>query len=240
MSAALVALVACVAAASPRGVDVVFLPDAPGAPPLVVSVEQDGAKRSASWAFAGAVPSSGALVDDAGTSAALLPLPVAPRGASLLERDGALILGVDDAGDWQAPLKVLPPPKGVAAMPVPGERALRLVVHGTVDGPPTSAVLYGASVKLTGRAVVRRAQPGARAVVVAGPDVVDAPGTAVQDVSACSRTVPAALSVVDKVSLKLTASAPAVCAGAVAVVPVTGTRLDAKKDVAAAGVVVVR
>jgi hypothetical protein len=218
-----------------RVLDVVFVPDAANAPPVVVVVDDDE-HRTISWAVAGG--GAGTLADD-GPRADLLPLPSLPKGASLVERAGTLSLTIDDAGAWQDAYRALPLSK-VPALPVATATALRLVVDpaGT-DGAP-AAILYGSDVRVTGRAVVRADRSAVRAVVVAGKDVVDGAATPVDLVAGCGHTVPSAVSVVGSASLKLTASGPVVCAGPVAVVPVAGAKLDAKKDVAASGVVISR
>lgn len=223
-----------------RRLDVIFVPDAAAAPPFVVMVEAAGARRAIAWSFAGGAGARGALADEGGTAGALLPLPGAPGGASLVERNGSLSITIDDAGSWEDVLKVVPPPAGVAPLPVSGPRGLRLVVDGGVGGPAAPAVLYGPHVRLTGRAVVRADRAPLRAVVVADGEVLEAPGTAVQEASGCGRLVPAAVSVVGSHSLQLFGSGPALCAGPLVVVPVTGRKLDARRDVAVSGLVVAR
>lgn len=246
MIVAALAALALAPSLAARTLDVVFVPDAAGAPPLVIVLDDGGGKRTLTWLFAD--EASGVVVDDA-TAHDLFELPSAPKGSSVSDRDGLLSITVDDAGSWQDALRALPSSK-VPALPLPGSTSLRLVVDpSSVDpaaasatGNPggAAAVLYGADVKLAGRAVIHKDAAAVRVVVIAGKDVVDAEGTALDVISACARTVPSAVSVVGVVSLKLFASGPAVCAGALAIVPVSGTKLDVRKDVPAQGVVVAR
>ncbi len=225
----------------PPSLDVVFVPDAPTAPLVFIAVEDTGVHRALVWALAapvagGSARGAGALADDQ-QGRGFSTLPAAPRGATVLDRGGAVSITIDDAGDWAEPLQALP--HGGEGLPLPGPRALRLVVDPAA-GSPAPAVLYGAGVRLPGRAVVRRDAPAVWAVVLAGKDVVDAAGSAVDLVAGCGRTVPSAVSAVAPAPLKLLASGPAVCAGDRALVPVAGSRLDTRKDVPARGVVVSR
>jgi hypothetical protein len=244
------------------GVDVVFLSEAPDAPSVVVTLDNDGKKRTLAYAVlppstsgSGATTFHGDLADDQGTRSALARLPQAPRGAGLVERDGALSFTVDDAGEWERAWAHLVPSKGAGALPVPGPKGLRLVVHGTIDGGPSSAVLYGNKVRVAGTAVVRTSShvagttSDARGVVTSAgvaPAVkpalfLEASGTTVDRVAACRREAPSAISVVtSSLAMKLYAKGTIACAGALAIVPVEGVKLDAKKDVPVRGVVVAR
>src|SRR5690349_3860479 len=86
-------------ASSGPALEISFIAEDPNGPALVVTLENTGRRRSVSWAFLGAVPTGararGELVDE-GQGAGLLPLPVTPRGAGLIERGGALALTVDN------------------------------------------------------------------------------------------------------------------------------------------------
>jgi hypothetical protein len=223
-----------------KTLDVVFVPDA--GPIVVVSID-DTAKRTITWAVVGGT--AGAISDDP-QRAPPSPWPQAPKGAQVIDRGGSLSIVIDDAGAWQdafaTPAPALPkskPPPSPAKLPVPGPTSMRLAIDPS-SGDPAAATLSGATVSIAGRAVVRTDAQATRAVVVAGKDVLEAPAVAVDVVSACDRTVPSSASAIGAAALKLFASGPAVCAGALAIVPVSGAKLDAKKDVPAAGVVVAR
>lgn len=258
-----VLLAASGALASAAGLDVVFLPEAPDAPSFVVSLDNLGHKRTLAWAVlppssAAATATSsftGELSDDQGTRGAIATLPQAPRGAGVVERDGALSFTVDAAGDWERAFAHLVPSKGTGALPVPGPTGLRLVVHGSVDTGPASAVLYGNKLRIAGTAVVRASTASsstsgdARGVVTSAgiaPAVkpalfLEVSGTTVDRVAACKHEAPSAISVVtSSLAMKLYAKGTIACAGTLAIVPVEGVKLDAKKDIPVRGVVVAR
>jgi hypothetical protein len=236
----LLSLSAHAAPSTTSSIEIVFLPEPSAASPLVIMLENSGSRRAITWGFGGGAASSGTLADEAGNPRALTPLPMAPRGATLLDRGGSISIAIDDAGEWQETLKVIPPAKGTGALPVAGARGLRLVVHGGVDGPPTTATLYGADVRIAGRAIVRTDRPRLRAVVLAGNDLIGAEATAVTEAPACGRPAPTAASVVAEASLQLFASGPALCVGALVLVPVSGKKLDVRADLPAAGILVLR
>lgn len=242
---ALALLLASQISAAAVHVEVAFLPDDALAPALVIAVENTGARRALAWALvppATGTSHSGSLADQAGARG-LLALPQAPRGSGLVERDGALSITVDDAGAWEDTWQALTPSKA-AALPVSGPRAFRLVVHGGVDTGSVPAVLYGNKVRITGTAVARAGRSEVRAIVTTGgkaAQFLDAPATAVDRVTGCGGEVPSAASVVTtSLALKLFAKGAPVCAGDLAVVPVEGTKLEAKKDLAVRGVLVRR
>ena len=230
-------------------IELAFLADDPQAPSLVVAISNTGKQRTLLWALVPSLPalsgSSGSLTDQAGAPSDLT-LPQAPRGAGLVERDGALSITVDDAGAWEQSWQSLAPSKDVAAMPVAGPRAFRVIVYGVVDGGPTKAILYGNKLRIAGTAIVASpAEAGEpRAIVTTAapankaPLFFAAPATAVDRVAGCGGEVPSAVSVVTtSLALKLFARGAPVCAGDLAVIPVEGIKLEAKKDVAVRGVV---
>lgn len=269
MAAASASASAHASAGVPHGVDVVFLPEVADAPSVVITLENHGASRSLAFALLGTggtggtgggtgsgmgTPSHGTLVDDDGVGRrglGIASLPLAPRGAGLIERDGALSFTIDDAGAWETTwAHVVPSKTAGGALPVPGPKGLRLVVHGTVDGGPASAVLYGNKLKIAGTAVVTTTSTGtqARGVVTSiapmkPPLFLAASGTAVDRVAACNREAPSAISVVPSgagAAMKLYAKGAIACAGPLAIVPVEGLKLDAKKDVPVRGIVIAR
>jgi hypothetical protein len=216
--------------------DVVFLPDAAEQPAVVVVVEQDGAKRSISWAVLTTPSISGALEDNKGAARSLLPLPQAPSGASLVENGGALVITVDDAGAWQDKF-VAASTKG-RGLPVAGATSMRLVISGAAEGA-TDAEIVGARLRAPGKAFVTSKKPSASAVVRAGKDVIAGSGAAIDSIEACGKVVPTAISIPSS-SLKLVSAEPPACAGKLAVVRVTGVRVEAKRDTPVAGVVLTR
>jgi hypothetical protein len=214
-------------------IDVVFLPDAPEQPAIVVTLEQEGARRALSFAVLTAPPLAGSLVDDGGAPRSLLPLPQAPAGASLVERNGSYIITIDDAGPWAAAF----PGAGQRgrSLPVAQAQSLRLVVaagDGAADGE-----VIGAGVRASGKAYVTSTRPAATAVLRAGRDVFAGAGAAIDSTAACGRVVPTAVALP---STKLSASEPPTCAGPLAVVRVTGVRIEPKRETPVVGVVLAR
>jgi hypothetical protein len=238
-------------AAAPSTVDMVFLPDAADAPSLVVSIGNVGPRRAVSWALVAPPGGPGTTMAgdhrDQGDAPGLLSLPRAPRGAGLVEKDGAISAAVDDAGAWEDAWHSLAP-SGAGPLPIAGPRAFRLVIHGTVDGGPAQAILYGNKVRIPGTATARAERSELRAVVAfAGAGrgqsamFLDAPATAVDRIAGCGGEVPSAVTVVTTSQvLKLFAKGAPACAGDLAVIPVAGTTLHRRREVDVRGVVVRR
>jgi hypothetical protein len=250
-----------VSAAAALSLLLVFVPDDPRAPSVVVAVTEDGAGRHGDIVVAG--PSSppfvialdGAPVDG---TARLRTLPIAPPGMALSTAVDGVLVTVDDVGDWLPPPASAPPSKKAAkppkttspatsALPVASSRGLRLLVPDAVAAGPTVATLHGAGVVFSGHAIVVDGTadrlvalsvdvpPDSQIGVpdASGPVFVEAPATA-------GRCGPAPRQALQRsTSLR---GLDAVCARGLHVVPATGTRLDAviDRDRPAHGVVVRR
>lgn len=239
MSAAGLLAWAALMAAAPQGVDVVFLPDAPELPPLVLRISQEGARRSVAWVIPAEPPSSGARIDSGGSSRSLLALPQTPAGAALRDDGEVLVVTLDNAGDWSRAYRAAPAPgrARVAGVSVAGERALRLVVP-PLGAPAGPATLVGADLRLAGRGVSVRSAPEPRALVRVGAELLWAPLSPVDALPACGGVLAASFSS-DALALRLVAAGSPTCAGSLAAMRATGARLGARQDSAAAGVVIV-
>ena len=188
----------------------------------------------------------GSLADHRGPRGTLT-LPQAPAGGGLVERDGALSITVDDAGAWEERWLSLALAKGVSAMPVPGPRAFRLVVHGAVDAGPVTAVLYGAKLRIAGTAVARGTQRGLRAIVStaasarAPAQLLEGAATAVDQYGGLRRHgAVRGQRRGRRAGPQIVAQGAAACAGPLAVVPVFGVKLEGRADVPVRGLVVSR
>lgn len=228
------------AAAPTSALEVVFLPDDPHAPALAVIVEDTGARSKLFWALGASRSNSpglgGALEGKSGGSG--LVLPRAPAGASVTEREGGVIVTIDDAGPWQQSLTALAKTKARGPA-VADARALRLVVSSYAPGAP--ALLLGTDVRLSGRAAIARDGAPALAVVAEPARVVVARPSVVAEGQGCGGTVPRAFSAPDALlRLEADALAVAACTNDLAVVRVSGVRTDPKKDVPVIGIVVTR
>ena len=229
---------ATLVAAAGQGVDVVFLPDAPELPPLVVRISEDGTRRSVAWVIPAEPPSSGARINAGGSRRSLLALPQAPAGAALRDDGEVLVLTLDNAGDWPRHYRSVAPQgrARVAGVSVDGERALRLVVP-PLGAPPGPATLVGASLRLAGKGVSVRSTPEPRALVRVGTELLWAPLSPVDALPGCGGALAASFSS-DALALRLVGVGGATCAGSVAALRVSGARLGARQDSAVAGVVV--
>lgn len=252
---ALVASLTLAGAVSPaRTLDVVFVPDSLEAPVLVIAADNAGDRRSFDWALlppdssseAASAPTLGGALSDQAGGPGYLPLPSAPQGAVIVERDGALSITIDEAGAWQDSWRKLVPAKGAAPLPVSSARALRLVVYSGPEGGASSAVLYGDALRIAGRAFTFDDRQELRAVVRGPPSsrggqplLVAALATALDRVAGCGGEVASAAYLSSgALEVKLYARSAPVCAGALAVVPVEGMSLEARAGGLVRGVLV--
>ena len=208
-------------------------------------------------------------IEDTTAMSTLMPaaLPSLPRGTSLSEATGGIIVTIDDAGAWQEELVPARPPeapdakpakcckrqpeKANAEVPVVSARALRLQLAPIPVDAGASAVvdatLYGTKVRVRGRALVTRALPaGTRAVLAAerGALVAAPPGFVVDTRVQCGRVMPTAFQVVFDpgavVGRVMSGEAIGCLPAGVAVGALEGTRVDAKGDAPLAGMLIVR
>lgn len=215
--------------------------------------------RSASWTFfAGGETVTKTTQDQLRATASaplLVELPSPPAGLSVAsDDDGTMLFTLDDLGDWQAALA-----SGVDLKPAPGGPAVssRKAARLLVEPPPSTlgrqgawasqAVLYGTLGAVAGQAFVRTSAATRRHPVLVLPQegqgltsvdfglgALASHRTFVVDrARACERAVPTAILLWPKggVPTRLVASsAPGCLPSGRVIVPLSGVRLEARKD----------
>jgi hypothetical protein len=218
----------------------------------------DGQTRSLRYVLQNANSAFSASLSDVSRTAPLrtASVPAAPKGASLSEPGGNLVVTIDDVGTWQAGVASIDQKKPLSApsVPVLSERTARLELQPVPLEPGASAIvdaaLNGSAMRIRGRALVTRGFPtGARAFVTAPPKgapLVVTPVLVVDVKELCGRPVPVAFTVTlggDAAASpgRVVARDPPTClASGAAVFAVDGARVEPRGDTPFTGVLVVR
>lgn len=224
-------------------------------------------ERAGAWAFFVGDMSVSKRVSDRVRGVRRAPqltdVPAAPAGLGLTgDVDGTLVFTLDELGDWQAPLEAAgsgakaSTPRGGPAVPSASAARLLLEPPATASNGryTTRATLYGTRGAYTGLALVdvRADGPSGAALVLRANDEIviepfgpkeraDARAFIADRARTCERAVPTAVLLWPEqgAPMRTSASSAPVCLpGGRALVPLSGARVEARREVPLRGILV--